>query len=272
MRTSRTKTGKEAGSRLVKASGVPPLGSAFSRPDLLAGIGAVVLLAALFAFNLTGERGRIARCKHKLRTLGDAMQEYASSHAGALPPASIAPPGLTWDSQIMPYLPPKVVGKGVDHAFQCPSDNVVRSRPRSYAMSAHDMQPENWPPGPDNVTGVGLVWNQGSMDRLLDEGHRKMAATNLDSLAMMKRAFIPVPSSTLVLTESINSENNLKGTEGAAIGGPGPQLEVLLQNKTRIHGGSFNYLMLDGHVELQLPLQAGMTSGGMNIWNINKAN
>jgi hypothetical protein len=235
-------------------------------------VGAIVLVAGMGVLNFTGERGRIASCKRNLRILGDATQEYASSHGDVLPPASIAPLGLAWDSQIMPSLPHKVVEKGVDHAFQCPSDNVSRSRPRSYAMSAHDMQAENWPPGPDNVTGVGLVWDRGTMDRLLDEAHRKMATTNPDSLAAMKRAFISAPSSTLILTELINSENNLKGTARAAISSPGPQLEVLLESKTEIHGGSFNYLMMDDHVELRSPLQAVAASSGMNIWNISKAN
>ena len=124
MRTSKTQTCKEAGVRFGKASGVQPPGSAFSRLDLLAGIVAVVLLTALFAFNFTGERGRIASCKHNLSILGGAMQEYASSHGGALPPASIAQLGLAWDAQILPHLPSKVVANGVDHAFQCPSDNV----------------------------------------------------------------------------------------------------------------------------------------------------
>jgi hypothetical protein len=43
--------------------------------------------------------------------------------------------------------------------FFCPSDNLVRPHQRTYAMSGHDMQPENWPPNSDNTTGVGLVWN-----------------------------------------------------------------------------------------------------------------
>lgn len=219
-----------------------------------------------------GERGRTTRCAANLAVLGRASQRFADDHGDALPPAAVELQAVAWNAQILPYLPRHRVKNGIDPSFLCPSDRLVHSWPRSYAMSAHDMQPENWPPGPDNVTGVGLVWNQESMDRLLDEAHRKMAVTNLDSLALMKRASVPAPSSTLLLTEMISFENNWKGTTRAAISSPGPQLEVLLENKTRIHGGSFNYLMLDGHVELQVPLQAVTTSGGMNIWNINKAN
>ena len=40
-------------------------------------------------------------------------------------------------------------------------------------MSAHNMSLENWPPGPDNETGVGLVWDRNSMSRLLGEGGRR---------------------------------------------------------------------------------------------------
>ena len=77
-----------------------PGGTAFSRLELLVLVGAIVLVAGIGVLNFTGERGRIASCKHNLRILGDAMQEYASSHGGALPPASIAQLGLAWDSQI----------------------------------------------------------------------------------------------------------------------------------------------------------------------------
>jgi prepilin-type processing-associated H-X9-DG protein len=163
--------------------------------------------------------------------------------------------------------------QGVAPYFFCPSDTAAHPEtPRSYAMSAHDMQPENWPPGPGNATGIGLVWNQESLNRLLDDAHRRMAATNLDALPAMKLAFIPAPASTLALTELISSDNHLNGLARTTLSGPVPQVERLVQNQPRMHGGYCNYLMLDGHVERRSPLQAGTTSDGRNFWSINQAN
>jgi prepilin-type processing-associated H-X9-DG protein len=274
MRTNRTQTWKEAGGRFGKASGAQPVGNAFSRLDLLAGIAAVVVLAALFALNFTGERGRVASCKRNLSILGGAMQEYASSHGGALPPASIAQLGLPWDAQILPHLPSKVVANGIDHAFQCPSDNVPRFRPRSYAMSAHNMSLENWPPGPDNETGVGLVWDRNSMSRLLGEEAAASAETDKDSLALVKLFGIPSPADTVYLTEAINGNNNIKDIQSAAVSGAGAQKDGLRTpaEQQRFHLGRLNYLMVDGHVETLSPLQTGSFDGGGGIWTVKKGN
>jgi prepilin-type processing-associated H-X9-DG protein len=239
---------------------------------MLAGITAIVVLAALLALNFTGERGRIASCKHNLKILGGAMQEYASSHAGALPPASIAQLGVAWDAQILPHLPSKVVANGIDHAFQCPSDNVSRFRPRSYAMSAHNMSLENWPPGPDNETGVGLVWDANSVDRLLGEQAAVSATDNKDSLALVKLAGIPSPADTVYLTEAINGNNNLKDTQSAAVSGSGQQMEGLeaAVAQKQFHFGRFNYLMADGHVERLSPFASETISGSGGVWSVKK--
>jgi prepilin-type processing-associated H-X9-DG protein len=249
-----------------------PAAGGFTRLDLLVLIGLAVLGAAWLGLGRIGERGRRAGCAANLEVLGQAMQGFGNDHGDALPPASVEPQRLAWDAQIAPYLPRNLVQNGIDPLFRCPSDRLAHARARSYTMSAHDMQPGNWPPGPDNTTGVGLVWTRDNLGRLLGEPAAGLAATNADFLAMVKRSFIRSPADTLVLTELINADNNLKDTRLAAISGSGPQLELLLQHHPRIHGGFFNYLMLDGHVERVSPLQAGTTAGGRNIWNINPAN
>src|SRR4029077_19037693 len=137
---------------------------AFSQIDLLALIGVLAVLAGWFGFKHGGERGRIARCTANLKDLGDAMHRFAGDHGGALPPAGIEPLQTTWDMQLYSYLKPgQAAGDeliaSVAPRFFCPSDPIKRGdRPRSYAMSAHSMTPDNWPPGPDNTTGVGLWW------------------------------------------------------------------------------------------------------------------
>lgn len=243
---------------------------AFTRLDLVATMAVMLLLLTIFGTAFFGERGRTLRCQANLKVLGNAMQDFAAEHSDALPPAIIDTKGIVWDSQIAPYLPFKLVKGGIEPVFKCPSDVLPHARTRSYAMSGHDMRNENWPPGPDNATGVGLVWNQESISRLLGEAAAKAAMTNTDMLAMMKFSFIHSPSDTMVLTELINSGNNLKEGRWAAIENPGQQVEQLFQSGTRVHHGRCNYLMLDGHVELMSPLQAGDTYGNMKMWRISK--
>lgn len=247
---------------------------AFTRLDMMVVIGVVVVLSSwsVFILGRFGERGRIAQCAANLAVLGQAMQSFANEHEDALPPASIDQLGISWDAQIAPYLPESRLKNGIDPLFRCPSDRLTHSRSaRSYAMSAHDMQPGNWPPGPDNATGVGLVWNKENTRRLLGDQAAAISATNTDIFDMVKRSLIPSPAETMVLTERINSDNNLKSTKMAAVSNPVQQFQQLINGKTRIHYGRFNYLMLDGHVELLSPLKTGASEGAYDIWNISKS-
>jgi prepilin-type processing-associated H-X9-DG protein len=253
---------------------------------MLAVIFIVLLLGLWVGASQVGEAGRSTRCQSNLAALGNALHSYAKDNNNALPAAGIDldKTQTSWDGKLFAYLKPalaksngayeqRMLQEAVAPYFLCPSDATAhRGTPRSYAMSAHDMQPENWPPGPGNATGIGLVWNQESLNRLLDDAQRRMAAANQDSLPAMKLAFIAAPAGTLALTELLSADNNLKGLARTVINGPVPQVELLLQNQPRIHGGYCNYLMLDGHVEQRSPLQAGTTSDGRNFWNINQAN
>jgi prepilin-type processing-associated H-X9-DG protein len=246
---------------------------AFTRLDLMVLIGVATFLLAWFGLSRFGERGRTAKCAATLGVLGQAMQDFSNEHGDALPPAIIDPQGITWDAQIAPYLPRNLVENGMDPLFRCPADRLPHARARSYTMSAHNMRNENWPLGPENATGVGLIWNKESISRLLGELAIRTAATNTDCLAMLKRSAIPDPANTVVLTELISADNNLKGLRWSVIGdaadtsAAGQQLEQIMHtNQARIHDGRYNYLMLDGHIELLSPLQAG----GLKISNISK--
>jgi len=250
---------------------VSPSCRAFTRLDLVVTAALVLLLLTVFGVMYFGGHGKAMRCQANLRAMGNAIQDFATEHSDALPPAIIDTKAMMWDSQIVPYLPYKLVKGGIDPVFKCPSDSLPHARTRSYTMSGHNMRNENWPPGQDNATGVGLIWNQETITRLLGEPALKIATTNTDLLALVKRSQIPSPSETMVLTELINSGNNLKEGRWAAIESPGQQLEQLFQNGTRIHRGRYNYLMLDGHVELMSPLQAGDTYGNMKMWRISKS-
>jgi prepilin-type processing-associated H-X9-DG protein len=118
---------------------------------------------------------------------------------------------------------------------------------------------------------VGLVWNQETISRLLGEQGLGAAATNVNTLALLKLSGVPAPAATMVLTELISPDNNLKGGAFAAIDGPGSQVVQPLNGVTCVHHGRYNYLMLDGHVERMSPLQAQDSAGNQRIWSIKKS-
>ena len=257
---------------------------AFTRLDLCSVCAALVMLLGLAGLNFTGEGGRVTRCAWNLKRLGRAVTDYAGDHDGGLPPASIEPSQATWDSLITPYLCPelaatksaytrRVLQDAVALRLLCPSDSLARESPRTYAMSGHDMRPENWPPGPDNATGVGLAWSQQRVETWLGSGALEQAKTNSQMLALVKLSWLPDPAGTLLLTEVVRSDNTLGNPATAAVGGARRQLELFTGDQRRFHHGCFNYLMADGHVELLSPFQPGMAGGykadrPAGIWTI----
>jgi hypothetical protein len=242
--------------------------SAFTRLDLIVLLGLLGFMATWLGCSFFGERGRTANCAQKLAALGTAMQNFADDHNGALPAASMEQPYQAWDSQVAQYLPRRLVKNGLDPAFRCPSDRLDRTRPRSYAMSGHNMGWENWPPGPEMRTGVGLTWTRANMQRLLGEDMVAVAQTNSSLLARIKVAMVPAPAETLLLTEAIHAANNLKDIRGATVSGSGLQMDGLKADQPGFHYGEFNYLMVDGRIEALSPFLVQTLSGNAGIWTV----
>jgi prepilin-type processing-associated H-X9-DG protein len=261
---------------------------AFTRIDLVASIAGLLLLTACLGFTHWGERGRIAHCARNMRVLGEAMQSFASDHGGALPPARVDQLGTTWDTELLPYLVSASIKKelagansagaireleSADHSlaahFICPSDTVMRNGPRTYAMPAHDLLNENWQPGPDNTTGVGLSFDKTSITTILgkDAAQKKL---DLDAFALVKLSWISDPANTLLLTE-LPSADNRAGLGARATVTAQDQLN-LPNGLPQFHNGFFHYLMVDGHVELLIPFQTGSWDGSAGIWSIKKEN
>lgn len=259
----------------------------FTRVDLIAVICIVLLVAGLFAFSHLGENGRIARCTHNLQLLGKAFQSYADDHGSALPPAAIEQPVTAWNMELLLYLgngadktklpgansPGAIKERGITQksmtsVYACPSDPITRQTPRSYAMSMNDMRPENWPPGPDCETGVGLVWSKANMSRLLGDSFAQMPAkSQREALALIKLSWMPDPANTLLLTELFHADNRL-GSWGRVVTRAEEQMTAIGCDASRCHQGRFNYLMLDGHVELLSPFETGSWRGDRGIWTI----
>ena len=158
---------------------------------------------------------------------------------------------------------------GAASVFYCPSDHFARARPRSYAMPAHKMNWENWPPGPDDRYGVGLAWDANAIKRLLNLEPASDGPQDLAALAAVKLGLIPDPANTLLLTEVIQA-NTLKSTSRCTLAGPEEQVEGTADQGGSLHTGRFNYLMVDGHVECLRPYQLETFCPSAGIWSIRK--
>jgi prepilin-type N-terminal cleavage/methylation domain-containing protein/prepilin-type processing-associated H-X9-DG protein len=183
--------------------------------------------------------------------------------------------------------------------LKCPSDRSPRPaalpppRPlyrRSYAMPRYmtsegklqDGSPAPWPPSRDSQTGVGLNWYPTSpfwnpADDAIGDG--STAHPRPSHQLAIKLSIIPEPAGTILLTERIHVENVMMfanrqdipdttdhiGSGGAPVYAP----PYFYPPADSIHGGRFNYLMIDGHVELLSPSKTTSDLGlRRGMWSI----
>lgn len=276
MRTNRTCSLGNSGPACPACAG-------FTKLDLLVLVAVAGLLLGWLVFAHTGERGRTARCARNLVVLGQGMLAFAADHNGGLPPASVAvgPLDVSWSFLVAPYVRPELAASNpraakwqyedaIADRLVCPSDRVLRGYPRSYAMPAYEMRPENWPPSGKENCGVGLAWNGDAIKRLLKKETVTAEGLNMTDLALVKLSQIPDPANTLLLTELVQEGHKRKSSSRATVNGPGEQVEGVSKQGGSLHTGRFNYLMVDGHVECLRPYQVETFSSSAGIWTIKK--
>jgi len=230
---------------------------AFSRLDLVVTIAAVACLLAWFGLGHWGENGH-------------AMADFAAEHDDGLPAARIdlSNVQISWDSLVVQYLNLRSVNRTLQY-IACPSDSAPRTaKPRSYAMGGNDMTEEHWPPGPDSATGVGLCWDNRSVLSFVNSN----ALQKLELLPALKVSAVPAPADTLLLTEFVDPNNTLGGVRQTTVSGTSQQQQFFDDGGAQFHHGKFNYLMVDGHVELLTHLQTGSYDGTAGIWTLKKGN
>lgn len=244
----------------------------FGRLDLIAVLAVLFGLAVFMSaieFHLRNPATHI-RCALNLKELGVAMAIYEKDNDERLPYAFIKPEkdsdrnSKVWDGLIFPLIPLNSAGLAQKHLFRCPADTIPRTGDRSqrtYAMPAHDMTAEDWPPGPDNDTGVGLFWEAGKpgladITNLTHDANSLEANGNARStyaIPAFRLSIIPAPASTLLLTENARPANILFSPSGATIRGPSQHVQTRLVDIENYHGARVNYLLIDGHVEFLNP-------------------
>jgi prepilin-type N-terminal cleavage/methylation domain-containing protein/prepilin-type processing-associated H-X9-DG protein len=183
--------------------------------------------------------------------------------------------------------------------LKCPSDMSPRPAVlvpplpvyrRSYAMPRYmtsegkleDGSPAPWPPSADSQTGVGLnwyptspLWNQA--DDAIGDG--SLAHPRPSQQLAVKGSMIREPTGTILLTERIHVENmmmfairqDIRNAEDHVATGPGTVFAppYFYPPAAKHHGGRFNYLMVDGHVEFLLPGKTTSDLGSQRgMWSI----
>lgn len=279
----------------------------YRRSNLNAGIARwemlllVLVVAALGLVGMIGlKKGRQSirnnACLDNLRMIGTAVAMYTGDSAGRLPYAYVRYQNRdnhSWDSFLERslanvWLTESDGERGATNAphrklLVCPQDTVTaaewaqkfRGQRRSYAMPRHDMKADNWPPGSSNNTGIGLWLDFGATgERKPDRRIYNYERTNQQAAVTM--TMIRQPERTLAVTEQINANNILGNSSGAFITRTSDHLGTNSIPAEQHHQGKFNYLMVDGHVELLLPEEtvgpkgrAGDLIGGhRGIWTI----
>jgi len=135
-------------------------------------------------------------------------------------------------------------------------------------MSRNDMTPWNWPLGPHNTTGLGLVWSGTQLERKFGPDGAARAREHPESLALLKLADLHAPAETLLLTEWGRDDNQVGGSKCATVDKWETQRDFIAQHRAQSHAGRFNYLMVDGHVELLEPIETGIAGAAGGLWTI----
>lgn len=244
----------------------------FSRVELAMVV--LVLMVLGTVVWLGKDRAREARntwaCKQRLKGLGEAFAMYARERAGRLPVGAAQIPGqeTSWDRELAGMWGVSGAVAALEREagrFWCPSDREPRGegRPRSYAMPMYELRTEGWPPGRLSRGGVGLYLDPGRL-RIAWESDGTLGET----WPVMRISMVPDPSGTALLVERVAIRNVLGSPTFACILNTREQWAAKTLERDRFHGGRFNYLMVDGHVERMTERVSGGHTGDGGVWTL----
>lgn len=251
----------------------------FSRRDLvftILGVGVLILVLGMVCGQ---EVRRTWSCKQRQKDLSSAFQHYAMDNNNALPPAALieGERQAAWDQMISSYLvalprqssDTNVLSAAQEKAaryFACPSDREPRggAGTRSYSMPMYDVKKQGWPADSDGAGGVGLYLDK----EQLKAARSTMSGAGNKFVPVIKMNLVSAPTDTALLVERIAIRNGLWGSTFACTVAPREQWDSKTLERKKFHGGKFNYLFLDGHVELLTERQSGGHVGNGGVWTI----
>lgn len=251
--------------------------AAFTLAEMLvviSGVCLLLVLALVFSKRRIIPLSKTQQCKANLSQIAKGFSMYELESDGKLPYSYIRYNNrkhTTWDTLLAPYIRSSLGSahgqKGSAampvNVMRCPSDTLScidwaaasNLHRRSYSMSEHDMQAGNWPPGPQNTTGMGLWWNFGANGELRpDPAIYNYENTNRQQ--SIRVSMLLVPSSIMLLGEQISSNNIAQLSTQATIATTAGHLDTNAIRLASFQTGRFNYLMVDGAVQFLTPEQS----------------
>jgi len=229
---------------------------AFTLVELLVVIGIIALLISVLMPALARARGaaKAIACGSNLRQIGQAIYMYANDNKGVLPVGRYALDSggnMIWDTQLSRYLGRPCTNLYVNSdpppVLKCPNDIVPRpinpTAIRSYAM-VEAGGPWGAPSGSQRVAyGVASESPNSPNSGYFNKQFRTFKFTDIRQ-----------SSKVLMVAESfgtITNPNTAGHAQNALIQNPNGQLTGYAG---LAHYDKWNYLFVDGHVELLYPL------------------
>jgi prepilin-type N-terminal cleavage/methylation domain-containing protein/prepilin-type processing-associated H-X9-DG protein len=262
----------------------------FTLIELLVVIAIIAILAALLLPALTAAKARTYRmqCANNLKQLGLGFNLFNSDHDDQFPPAADSLSSvcqLSWDDYLNQFIGDTdtdadllkgiTASNNVPPILRCPADRIVPQATINYAVdSQRRSYAMNWAgpgwsvtsfsaPLPPAAYGVGIYYKiTGSLPSWDPPGY--------------KTSVLRDPAGTILLVELPNARNVAGNDWPSFCAGPGPTTAysgitpdcIQTGDATAtmnygsvnygLHGGRFNYLFHDGHVEI---LKLGDTIG-----------
>ncbi len=256
--------------------------AAFTVLELLVVIGILAVLAGLVlsAVGRGKARTHTVMCLANLKQMALAFHAYAEEGDGAFPTAIWRPmsaggvaTNISFDDLLYPHL-----GIGLTEAekvadriplakrsklLTCPADTIAPAFPttntwrRTYSMSEARMVSGPLPLLEAAGGGVGvchsIAWG---------------AVPTVDRPAVLRASAVPDPANMLALVERPNPVNYAGNDHWAVTRRTGEQRNGFPSARfgQQYHGGRFNYLFVDGRVELLAPEATWGRAGSDLVW------